>query len=653
MRRILTIMLATVLLAVLSPGAAAADDRAYTCDNAGNISLLNFTTGSKTLLGNVSAVTGTLIESMAHDPATGLVYAVNSSGEFFRIIPSAATATLVSNLGTGNVESLDMIDGRLIGMNLSSAATIYEINPASGIATAISTASPSFTSGPRGLAMLSSNEGLVSSSDNLAHLDFNTGVTTPIGPFGVAGLYCMDRINGTLYGVHSTTGDAYKINPATGAATLIGNFGGGWYLGLASIEDSVGDWAYSNDSGGGFYALNFTSPSSVLLGNTIAVTGVIESMAHDPGSGMVFAINTGGDLFRIDPVTAVATLVGSTGLGNVEALDSIGGRLTALQFANPTSAYDIDMNTATPTLLSIAASPVNSVPRSVAMVNADLAIFWDGASLVEYVLSTGSVTVLGPTAASMYGMDFINGSLYGITGGAVMHQINETNGSSVSLGGVAGGFFLSLAGIDTVTGAQGHPGELTASSRRWDRVKDAGFVPGPYWATFAFDSFNDGQPYDEFVLRQIDPGQPVIIEMRSLEATLADFDPFLAAYCNGFVPSSPELGAFAIDDDGDFTTQDARIEIAVVPAGSARLIASSYASYAPARYGRYELVVTNGTLSPPCYADVNWDGILDNGDIGLFVSLFLSADPAADLNGDGILDNGDINTFVTLFLAGC
>ncbi|MFG0306432.1 MAG: GC-type dockerin domain-anchored protein [Phycisphaerales bacterium JB040] len=54
-----------------------------------------------------------------------------------------------------------------------------------------------------------------------------------------------------------------------------------------------------------------------------------------------------------------------------------------------------------------------------------------------------------------------------------------------------------------------------------------------------------------------------------------------------------------------------------------------------------------------CGADVNGDGVLDNGDIGAFVKLFLAGDARADFNADGILDNGDIGAFVVAFLAGC
>jgi len=57
--------------------------------------------------------------------------------------------------------------------------------------------------------------------------------------------------------------------------------------------------------------------------------------------------------------------------------------------------------------------------------------------------------------------------------------------------------------------------------------------------------------------------------------------------------------------------------------------------------------------APDCPPDLNGDGIVDNGDIGAFVALFLAGDLAADFNGDGILDNGDIGAFVGAFLAGC
>jgi len=46
-------------------------------------------------------------------------------------------------------------------------------------------------------------------------------------------------------------------------------------------------------------------------------------------------------------------------------------------------------------------------------------------------------------------------------------------------------------------------------------------------------------------------------------------------------------------------------------------------------------------------------GVLDLGDINVFVSGFVIQDPIADLNDDTILDLADINLFISLFIAGC
>ncbi|MFG0305511.1 MAG: GC-type dockerin domain-anchored protein [Phycisphaerales bacterium JB040] len=66
----------------------------------------------------------------------------------------------------------------------------------------------------------------------------------------------------------------------------------------------------------------------------------------------------------------------------------------------------------------------------------------------------------------------------------------------------------------------------------------------------------------------------------------------------------------------------------------------------------YVLGVCDAVVSD-CAPDVNDDGVLDNGDIGAFVALFLAADPGADFNNDGVLDNGDIGAYVASFQAGC
>ncbi|MFG0305111.1 MAG: GC-type dockerin domain-anchored protein [Phycisphaerales bacterium JB040] len=90
--------------------------------------------------------------------------------------------------------------------------------------------------------------------------------------------------------------------------------------------------------------------------------------------------------------------------------------------------------------------------------------------------------------------------------------------------------------------------------------------------------------------------------------------------------------------------------LAVANSGSPAYSSSSYAL----RLKNHEdWIVANTTPPQTCDPDVNGDGVLDNGDISAYVTLFLAADPVADFTGDGILDNGDIGAFVTAFLAGC
>ncbi|MFG0305311.1 MAG: DUF1028 domain-containing protein [Phycisphaerales bacterium JB040] len=58
-----------------------------------------------------------------------------------------------------------------------------------------------------------------------------------------------------------------------------------------------------------------------------------------------------------------------------------------------------------------------------------------------------------------------------------------------------------------------------------------------------------------------------------------------------------------------------------------------------------EVLLTVGGV----FADLNADGVLDQGDVQLFVDGFIQSDPISDLNGDGVLDLGDIDAFVTAF----
>jgi hypothetical protein len=117
--------------------------------------------------------------------------------------------------------------------------------------------------------------------------------------------------------------------------------------------------------------------------------------------------------------------------------------------------------------------------------------------------------------------------------------------------------------------------------------------------------------------------------------------------------NEPMAGVATSGNSGSpgFKQLDSSLALLVVANAGAPAYSSSTYSL---RLKAYEAwIVANTTPPAPCLADTNGDGILDNGDIGTFVALFLAGDLAADFNADGILDNGDIGAFVVAFLAGC
>lgn len=54
-----------------------------------------------------------------------------------------------------------------------------------------------------------------------------------------------------------------------------------------------------------------------------------------------------------------------------------------------------------------------------------------------------------------------------------------------------------------------------------------------------------------------------------------------------------------------------------------------------------------------CPIDLDLSGVLDLGDVQLFIMLMIQGRNGADLNGDGVLDIADVNLFISNFAAGC
>ena len=101
---------------------------------------------------------------------------------------------------------------------------------------------------------------------------------------------------------------------------------------------------------GSLFTIDLATATATLIGTT-TIAGIPEGLALSP-SGMLFATDSGGILYRINPATAETTFVGSTGLGNIEGLDFNGTTLVGSPFRSST-LFSIDTATANPTLLSL------------------------------------------------------------------------------------------------------------------------------------------------------------------------------------------------------------------------------------------------------------------------------------------------------------
>ncbi|MFG0305533.1 MAG: GC-type dockerin domain-anchored protein [Phycisphaerales bacterium JB040] len=192
--------------------------------------------------------------------------------------------------------------------------------------------------------------------------------------------------------------------------------------------------------------------------------------------------------------------------------------------------------------------------------------------------------------------------------------------------------FSVFGGVPAVEPAQGarnvYPANFDAQGVPFDvsnNVKE-GFDPAPY-AVGQFPGVTPGAlvPQDAPVVFELDLTDPDFVGY--LQESLSAGRLNLVVSSLHFASGGPDGGAGDPQYPAFYTKEDP---------------VASILGFEPRLEITYELA------SP---VDFNGDGIIDNGDIGAFVALFIAGDLRADVNDDGVLDNGDIGTFVQLFLA--
>jgi hypothetical protein len=210
-------------MAALVPGGL------YGTDGA-NLYLIDTASGAASLIGPHGPVEFAIGALAFADNGALYGISVTDAAQLYQIDVTTGAASAIGPLGIGFIfEGGLTFDtaGRLIGVDRGddATATTFEINTATGAATII---------GPPGGQARDINGltrdgavvyGIDRPSNSLGRLDVATGSYTQIGLTGAAigdtGGLAFDEATGALYATFAADGGFYKIDPATGAATLI------------------------------------------------------------------------------------------------------------------------------------------------------------------------------------------------------------------------------------------------------------------------------------------------------------------------------------------------------------------------------------------------------------------------------------------------
>jgi hypothetical protein len=236
-------------------------------------------------------------------------------------------------------------------------------------------------------------------------MDLTTGTFSQIGPAiadPLEGL--MPGPNGKLLSL-SLSGNLDSVNPATGAVSVIGATGLGDLAGVAAEFNGT---VYATDLYNNFYSVNTTTGVASLIGPTglpicpsLISPVEVSDEALFTANGKLYATFDGinlmnstlvdsPELYQINPVTGVATLVGPTALG-LDAAVQINGTVYGLDFgyAGPNTVLSLNLASGSTTFLndyvsSPVAGGVNSFdvvgvsptpePASIALVGIGIAL---------------------------------------------------------------------------------------------------------------------------------------------------------------------------------------------------------------------------------------------------------------------------------------
>lgn len=205
------------------------------------------------------------------------------------------------------------------------------------------------------------------------------------------------------------------------------------------------DLAWASDAANNLWRINFTAGNASLIGNT----GVfIQDLAYSP-QGVLNATTINGQLYSVSTLNAQATWIGSTGLGNIEALDWVGEDLVAANFNPVPTFYELNPVTGSATWLAQANFQTGAL-RSMEAIDLHTLIGRgdaSGGTLYRFNLDTGAVTTLGPMSAMIAGLEVIGPRVYGVGDDGQLYRVNASTGAITQIGDVGNQYFTGLASV--------------------------------------------------------------------------------------------------------------------------------------------------------------------------------------------------------------
>jgi hypothetical protein len=218
-------------------------------------------------------------------------------------------------------------------------------------------------------------------------MDLTAGTFSAIGPIlsdPIGGL--MPGPNGMLLSL-SISGNLDSVNPATGAVSVIGPTGLG---DLAGVTAEFNGTVYATDLYNNLYSVNTTTGVASLIGPTglpicpslLSPTEVSDETLFT-ANGKLYATFDGinlmdstvvdsPELYQINPVTGVATLVGPTTLG-LDAVLQLNGTVYGLDFGTtgPNTVLSLNLTNGNTTFLNnYVSSPVADGVNAIDIIGA-------------------------------------------------------------------------------------------------------------------------------------------------------------------------------------------------------------------------------------------------------------------------------------------